>query len=140
MTYDGGGGDEGGVPELRLSLVDAGGDYLKLPQCDGSVPPIGVPVMTMVDDDGELTVLVEPSTPKIRCRFLRKWVKMVLLFLFIAVLAVVFIKWIGPFVMEKVSSSSPYPFFGAVCFQYKKISFVLVSFCFCGVFLGISVR
>lgn len=103
MTFDGGGGDDGGVPELRISFSDgrdAGMGYLRLPEREGLVHPVGVPVM-VEDDCGELTVLVEPSTPRIRCGFLCKWFKMALISLFLAGLAVVFIIWVGPFVMNK---------------------------------------
>ena len=104
MTYDGGVG--GGAPESRMSIgdeADAGGVYQKLPQRDGSVA-----VAMENGGVGELTVLLEAETetPKRRCCLVCKWMKMVLLCLFFGVIAVVSVKWIGPFVMDKVSTYS----------------------------------
>ncbi|GMH09470.1 hypothetical protein Nepgr_011311 [Nepenthes gracilis] len=90
MTYVGKENDEDvRVPELKLKIEDENGDYVKLPRWEDSEPE-------------DLNLLSEePSTPRIKCGFFCKWVKFLLLFTFIGVVAFVFFKWILPFLMDK---------------------------------------
>lgn len=92
MTYV---GDDGAVPELKLIVSDQNGGsdyYVKLGHDEDS------------SEDGgclELGELSEPSTPRIRRAFFYKWIKFFFLFVALAGLAIVFIKWVGPFSMDK---------------------------------------
>lgn len=90
MTYIGEDDFQEVVPELRLRIDgdSENGDYLKLRHgLDDCVPGEG---------------LVEPSSPTKRCSVCY-WVRFFLLLVCLVVLAGVFIKWVGPFCMDKVS-------------------------------------
>ena len=93
MTYyedDGGRGEV--VPELTFPTHTDhyNGDYVKL-RCgpDDSEP------------EATLEAVAEPPPPTRRW-FIWYWVKLVLLFVCLGLLAAVFIKWVGPFFMDKV--------------------------------------
>ncbi|MED6168184.1 hypothetical protein PIB30_009686 [Stylosanthes scabra] len=96
MTYyenDGGAGGcqrEEVVPVLTITVQsdDINGDYLKLK--DG---PNG-------DDSTVATVVVESPAPSRRSA-VWYWAKMVLLFLCLGFLAVVVLKWVGPYFIDK---------------------------------------
>ncbi|KAJ1376226.1 SNARE associated Golgi protein [Sesbania bispinosa] len=91
MTYyeDGGGGRRGEVvPDLTLTIQDDDnqGDYVKLrPSPDEGSPPAAAE---------------EPSAPARRSA-LWYWVKLVVLFLCLGFLAVVVLKWVGPYFIDK---------------------------------------
>ncbi|XP_021735980.1 uncharacterized protein LOC110702563 [Chenopodium quinoa] len=82
------------VPELTtLRVSDKDEFYVNLVQYEEE------------EEEGDSVVedhcLSEPSTPRIRCCFICKWIKFFLLFVFLGVLALVVIKWLGPFAMDK---------------------------------------
>ncbi|KAJ7944828.1 TVP38/TMEM64 family membrane protein [Quillaja saponaria] len=86
MTYyneDGGGGEV--VPELRMRIGsdDNNGDYMKLRQ-----------------SPEEFEAVTDPPSSG-RRGSLWYWVKLALLLMFLGLLAGVFVKWIGPFLMDK---------------------------------------
>ncbi|GMY30142.1 tvp38/tmem64 family membrane protein [Fagus crenata] len=88
--------EDGGevVPELKLRIggEDVNGGYVKLSQgpgdCEEQQAIVGV------------VVVGEPSSPG-RGGFWWKWFKLVVLCIFLGLLAAVFIKWVGPFFMDK---------------------------------------
>ena len=86
------------VPELIIGIGGeddlAKGEYVKLRQCPGDCEPAEVFVGAM-----------ESSSPK-RIGCLWYWVRLVLLFMCLGLLAAVFIKWVGPFLMDRVNFSS----------------------------------
>ncbi|KAJ9706740.1 hypothetical protein PVL29_001957 [Vitis rotundifolia] len=82
MTFEGGDDDGGVVPELTLRM----GDYVKLRQS--------------AECEEEGFGDVEPSTPR-RRGLIWWWVKVALLCVVLGVLAGVFLKWVGPFFMDK---------------------------------------
>lgn len=84
MTFEGDDGNGGVVPELTLRM----GDYVKLRQ-----PP---------ECEEEGVGDVEPSTPR-RGALIWWWVKMALLCVVLGVLAGAFLKWVGPYFMDKVN-------------------------------------
>ncbi|XP_061348266.1 uncharacterized protein LOC133293681 [Gastrolobium bilobum] len=91
MTYyeDDGGGRRGEVvPVLTLTIQadDNNGDYVKL--------------MPHPDEDSPPAAAAEPSSPA-RGAAVWYWVKLVLLFLCLAFLAVVVLKWVGPYFIDK---------------------------------------
>ncbi|KAK9927411.1 hypothetical protein M0R45_024595 [Rubus argutus] len=81
------------VPELIIGIGGeddvAKGEYVKLRQCPGDCEPAEVFVGAM-----------ESSSPK-RIGCLWYWVRLVLLFMCLGLLAAVFIKWVGPFLMDR---------------------------------------
>jgi hypothetical protein len=88
--------EDGGevVPELKLRIggEDVNGGYVKLSQgpgdCEEQQAIVGV------------VVVGEPSSPG-RGGYWWKWFKLVVLCIFLGLLAAVFIKWVGPFFMDK---------------------------------------
>ena len=111
MTYYEEDGDEV-VPELKLRIggEDVNGGYVKLSQgpgdCEEQQAIVGV------------VVVGEPSSPG-RGGYWWKWFKLVVLCIFLGLLAAVFIKWVGPFFMDKV------------CFCINLIAFVVIVVCVC---------
>lgn len=99
MTYVGNGEDDDvPVPELTLRIPDKIGDYVAL---RGKKDDEG---SSSSSEDGclELGDLSdEPSTPRVRCAFFCKWIKLFLLFAFLGGMALVFFKWVGPFAIDK---------------------------------------
>lgn len=79
--YEEDGGKEDVIPELPL-IISTNGDYVKL--------RVG-PEEEEYDAEHE----IEGS-------LLCYWVKRVMLFLFIGLLAFVFFNWVGPYIMDKV--------------------------------------
>ncbi|XP_021754020.1 uncharacterized protein LOC110719396 [Chenopodium quinoa] len=82
------------VPELTtLRVSDKDEFYVNLVQYEEE------------EEEGDSMVedhcLSEPSTPRIRCCFICKWIKFFLLFVFLGGLALVVFKWLGPFAMDK---------------------------------------
>uniref|UniRef100_A0A2N9EWB6 Uncharacterized protein n=1 Tax=Fagus sylvatica TaxID=28930 RepID=A0A2N9EWB6_FAGSY len=94
--------EDGGevVPELKLRIggEDVNGGYVKLSQgpgdCEEQQAIVGV------------VVVGEPSSPG-RGGYWWKWFKLVVLCIFLGLLAAVFIKWVGPFFMDKVFVELP---------------------------------
>ncbi|KAK2989147.1 hypothetical protein RJ640_027221 [Escallonia rubra] len=93
MTYEVS-DDDDGAPKLTLRVEDNKGDYVILTESEGF-------------DGGGCGggVGAQPSTPRIsgngRCWSIWWWAKLVLLLTFLGVLAAVFLKWVGPFFMDK---------------------------------------
>ena len=79
------------VPELKLRVGVENGDYVKLRESEGCEPE-GF-------DGGEAP---QPSSSMGRWWWVWWWAKVVVLLIFVGVLAVVFLKWVGPFFMDKV--------------------------------------
>ncbi|KAL2902219.1 hypothetical protein RDABS01_027301 [Bienertia sinuspersici] len=92
MTFVGNGdnNDVISVPELTLRISDKDECYVTLRNCEDEPQSI---VDACLPD--------EPSTPRFRCCFICKWIKFFLLFVFLGGLALVFFKWLGPFLMDK---------------------------------------
>ncbi|KAK4262670.1 hypothetical protein QN277_028204 [Acacia crassicarpa] len=92
MTYY---GDDGGraevIPEflLRIHADDNNGDYVKLRQD----PEDAEPETAVVE--------VAEASPPGRVRSFCYWIKWVILFVCIGLLVAVFLKWVGPFFMDK---------------------------------------
>ncbi|KAK3012173.1 hypothetical protein RJ639_010472 [Escallonia herrerae] len=86
--------DDDGAPKLTLRVEDTKGDYVILTESEGF-------------DGGGCGggVGAPPSSPRIsgngRCWSIWWWAKLVLLLTFLGVLAAVFLKWVGPFFMDK---------------------------------------
>lgn len=87
------------VPELRMSLEahiddegDSEGDFVKLRDCE-------------VEECGVIAATEGSSFCLWRWRgsVVWYWVKLALLFTCLGLLAAVFLKWVGPFFMDKVS-------------------------------------
>lgn len=90
MTYD----DGEVVPELIVRIggeADEKGDYVKLRDGGGDCgpPPEG------------FEAVAEPSSPR-KLASLWYWVRLVLLVMCLGLLAGVFAKWVGPYLMDKV--------------------------------------
>ncbi|KAJ9706741.1 hypothetical protein PVL29_001957 [Vitis rotundifolia] len=100
MTFEGGDDDGGVVPELTLRM----GDYVKLRQS--------------AECEEEGFGDVEPSTPR-RRGLIWWWVKVALLCVVLGVLAGVFLKWVGPFFMDKFSVGSDYKIFKPIAYAIK---------------------
>lgn len=92
MTVESGDDDGGLVPVLTLRM----GDYEKLRQ----------PAECEEEGFGD----VEPSTPR-RGGLIWFWVKVALTCVVLGVLAGVFLKWVGPFFMDKVNCFGKFTFF-----------------------------
>lgn len=90
---DGGGGGrrEEVVPDLTLTIEadDIKGDYIKL---------------RSVSDEGLLTAAADEFSPPARRSVVWYWVKMALLFLCLGFLAIAVLKWVGPYLIDKVGS------------------------------------
>lgn len=102
MTYyenDGDGRREEVVPELNITIQadDNNGDYLKLRH-----GPNG-------DDYPVAAAAAEPPGPARATVWY--WAKLVLLFLCLGFLAVVVLKWVGPYFIDKVCAFSPFLFY-----------------------------
>ncbi|XP_057510338.1 uncharacterized protein LOC130792793 [Actinidia eriantha] len=78
------------VPELKLRIGGDNGDYVKLRESEDCEPE-GF-------DGGEAP---QPSSSMGRWWWVWWWAKVVVLLIFVGVLAVVFLKWVGPFFMDK---------------------------------------
>ena len=86
------------VPELSLRIGgednNGVGGYVKLSEGPSDC-----------EEEQAIGVVAEPSSPRTEgC--LWKWFKLVVLCIFLALLAAVFIKWVGPFFMDKVDFCS----------------------------------
>lgn len=116
MTYysdDGGDGRrEEVVPDLTVTIEadDNNGDYVKL--------------MPSPDEDSPLAAAEEPSVPS-RRSVVWYWVKLVLLFLCLGFLAVAVLKWVGPYLIDKVCS---FPLIDYNCIWIVLCSLGLVFF------------
>jgi len=134
----GGGGGGGGwkkevVSDLTITIEaddDNKGDYIKLmPGSDECLP------LTAVE-------MVEECSLPSRRSVVWYWVKLVLLFLSLGFLAVAILKWVGPYLIDKVCAF----FFSSVCFyiwivlwnlglfffRYKILFFRMkIMHCFC---------
>ncbi|KAA8521944.1 hypothetical protein F0562_012742 [Nyssa sinensis] len=89
MTYD---EDDGVVPESNMTMGDGNGDYVKLRESD--------------DFNCQGEGFVGGGTQTLSPRggiwwSLWWWAKAALLLMFLGVLAAVFLKWVGPFIMDK---------------------------------------
>jgi uncharacterized membrane protein YdjX (TVP38/TMEM64 family) len=85
MTYD---EEEGIVPKLKGKIEDKKGDYVILRESEGF-------------SEGDCA---QSSSSRSNCRrwwLIWWWAKLVLVLAFVGVLIAVFIKWIGPFIMDK---------------------------------------
>lgn len=100
--------DDRVCPELKLRIEDENGDYVKLGEEDGC------------EQEGGL----EPSSPT-QGRSLWWWMKVVLLFIFLGALAVVFLKWVGPFLIEK--EVIPIISWETATFSTPELAFVIVA-------------
>uniref|UniRef100_A0A5B6YS27 VTT domain-containing protein n=1 Tax=Davidia involucrata TaxID=16924 RepID=A0A5B6YS27_DAVIN len=91
MTYVVNDEDDGVVPELMMRISDGNGDYVKLRESDGC------------DGEGFDGGGAQPSSPVTSGIWwsLWWWAKAALLLMFLGVLAAVFLKWVGPFFMDK---------------------------------------
>ena len=127
--------EDGGevVPELRLRI---GGEdnngivgYVKLSEGPSDC-----------EEEQAIGVVAEPSSPRTEgC--LWKWFKLVVLCIFLALLAAVFIKWVGPFFMDKVDfcSIKLIAFCGnrlIVVLELNNWVFCVMGFCSITVWLG----
>ncbi|KAL9246777.1 hypothetical protein vseg_020270 [Gypsophila vaccaria] len=83
------------VPELTLRIADKSGDYVALFDEEAA--------SSSSSEDGCIIGMSSaPSSPRVvRCRFVCKWIKLFLLFVFLGGLAFVSVKWLGPFLMDK---------------------------------------
>jgi hypothetical protein len=99
------------VSDLTITIEadDNKGDYIKL-SSDESLPPVAV---------------VEECSPPSRRSTMWYWVKMVLLFLFLGFSAVAVIKWIGPYLIDKVCYLCLFFFFLKWLFLYLGFVFPL---------------
>lgn len=88
--------DEGGGRRVEVvcQIEDNNGDYVKLGP-------------GAVDDSPPAAAEEEPSAPGRRSA-LWFWVKLVVVILFVGSLAVVVIKWVGPYFIDKVCAFSPH--------------------------------
>uniref|UniRef100_A0A5B6YSX7 VTT domain-containing protein n=1 Tax=Davidia involucrata TaxID=16924 RepID=A0A5B6YSX7_DAVIN len=96
MTYDVNDEEDCVVPELKVKMGDGNGDYVKLRESDGC----------HCQEEGFNGVGAQPSSQPSSTGSgiwwsLWWWAKAVLLLTFLGVLAAVFLKWIGPFFMDK---------------------------------------
>lgn len=109
MTFAGNDEEEGVVvvvpaPLLGLAREDLKGDYVKLGGDD------------LEDNKGFVAGCMSDSSSELsyggnsRCWSLWWWAKLVLVLAFVGVLAAVFLKWVGPFFMDKVSLSMIFVF------------------------------
>lgn len=102
MTYyEHDGGRVEVVPELTLKIRtdDDNGDYVKLRPGPEDTEP-----------EAAVGGAAEPSPPA-RGGSLWYWVKLVVLFICLGLLVAVFLKWVGPFFMDKVCCLSRVCFF-----------------------------
>lgn len=112
MTFEGGDDDGGVVPELTLRM----GDYVKLRQ----------PAECEEEGFGD----VEPSTPR-RRGLIWWWVKVALLCVVLGVLAGVFLKWVGPFFMDKVKFVAILHFIRKITDFYTREWIICSLICIC---------
>lgn len=100
------------APLLGLAKEDLKGDYVKLGGDD------------LGEDNRFVSGCMSASSSELsyegnsRCWSLWWWAKLVLVLIFVGVLAAVFLKWVGPFFMDKVCLSKIF------VFSCKKISFL----------------
>lgn len=89
-----------GVAQLSLRIEDPKGDYVNL-------------IETEVDDFnnncngvGDSGLVLRSS----RCWLVWWWARLIILLIFVGLLAAVFSKWVGPFVMNKVCTFFVYEY------------------------------
>lgn len=85
------GASDVGVAQLSLRIDDPNGEYVNLKEAE----------VQIVDDFnnglGDSDLVVRSS----RCGLVWWWARLIILLIFVGVLAAVFFKWVGPFVMDK---------------------------------------
>lgn len=85
------GASDVGMPQLSLRIDDPNGEYVNLKEAE----------VQIVDDFnnglGDSDLVVRSS----RCWLVWWWARLIILLIFVGVLAAVFFKWVGPFVMDK---------------------------------------
>ncbi|KAA8522305.1 hypothetical protein F0562_012978 [Nyssa sinensis] len=90
MTYAVNDEDDGVVPELKMRMADGNGNYVKFRESDGC------------EGEGFDGGAAQPNSSASGIWWsLWWWARAVLLLTFLGVLAAVFLKWVGPFFMDK---------------------------------------
>lgn len=123
------GASDVGVAQLSLRIDDPNGEYVNLKEAE----------VQIVDDFnnglGDSDLVVRSS----RCWLVWWWARLIILLIFVGVLAAVFFKWVGPFVMDKVCTHDTYYVFVCLCLnacQFRLFDempasalFLLCAFC-----------
>lgn len=105
--YDGNSNGEGGevMPELKVRVE---GDDNGV---NGKRVTLRQRLLEECEAEERYLLVKEPAFSCIQRRSIWFWVKLGVLFTFIGLLAAVFFRWVGPFLMDKVCSPPPPPIF-----------------------------
>lgn len=112
-----------GVAQLSLRIEDPKGDYVNLSEAE----------VQNVDDMDICNDVVGESGSVMssdRCWLVWWWARLIILLIFVGLLAAVFFKWVGPFVMNKVCAHTVHLLYAYVCLWINACQFRLYTFCF----------